>query len=147
MSKKAYKLPRANVRPVVDFADDPGKTQQQFKDECDINFIVNRFLRGDDISHYHRAVMDGGVEQIVPENFDYTQASEIINQTNYLFAQLPAQDRDLFQNDPQNFIDYMENPEQIEDSYKRGYRIRKSSPPQNPNGSNLPAGDPSTPKP
>lgn len=132
MATKKLRYVRATVSPEINFDDDPGVTQQQFINDCDINQIVNKFLRGDDISHYQRAVIYGDQENVVPENFDYALASDIINQANWQFAQLPAQDRDYFQNDPQNFIDYMENPNQFDDSIRRGYRIKREPPQNNP---------------
>jgi len=141
MATKKLRYVRATVSPEINFADDPGVTQQQFVNDCDINQIVNKFLRGDDISHYQRAVIYGDQENLVPENFDYELASDIINQANWQFAQLPAQDRDYFQNDHKNFIDYMENADQYEDSIRRGYRIKRPAPPQAPTAP--PAAEPS----
>lgn len=128
------------VRVVVPWAhpdwEDDGRTQTQFKDEVDINNIVARYLRGDDISRYQRAAHYHGED--FPTSMDLTEAMNITIKAQQAFADLPADDRDFFGNDPINFIKYMESPEHVEDSIKRGYRVKKDK------GGNPPASDGAT---
>ena len=87
--------------------EDPSLTQQQFKEESDINTIVARF----------------GITGIMPENFgmpsssdftetvsDYHTALNMVRQADEDFMLLPANVRERFRNDPQNLMDFVENP-------------------------------------
>lgn len=106
-------------RVITAFQDD-GMTQQHFKDECDINNLIAKYIRGDDMSRYQRTAQYLGED--FPTSMSLTDAENIIRKADNAFYALPAQDRDFFENDPNNFITYMEKPEFIEDSIKRGYR-------------------------
>lgn len=83
---------------------DDDMTQQQFKDECDINVIVANF----------------GITGLAPqltqmptygdytnEITDYQTAQNVIAQANQAFGELPSKIRERFQNDPQKLMEYM----------------------------------------
>ena len=79
-----------------------GRTQQQFKTECDINEIVRRFGLGYEIPE--------GVK--IPQYGDFTglnsfhEALNAIADARENFELLPAHLRDRFQNDPGRFVDF-----------------------------------------
>lgn len=87
--------------------EDPSLAQQQFKEESDINTIVARF----------------GISGIMPENFgmpasadftnaitSYHEALNMVRMADEEFQSLPAYLRERFANDPQNLMDFVENP-------------------------------------
>ncbi|WNK12560.1 MAG: internal scaffolding protein [Microvirus sp.] len=90
---------------------DPGMTRQEFAEECDINTIMARYEAGGAVSHVNRAE---------PTFLDTTlypglQASmDAYRQAALSFAALPAKVRREFDNDPQQFVDFAVNPDNVE---------------------------------
>lgn len=85
----------------------PGKAQQQFKEECDINTIVDRFLAA------------GEMPQSIPfpnqdefmETFDFQTSMNVLRKAEESFMEIPAKTRARFDNNPQKFMEFMHNPE------------------------------------
>ena len=96
--------------------EDATLTQQQFKDECDINNIMEKF----------------GMTGLIPQNpltasygdfsgvNDYHTALNAIIAAEEQFDALPATLRARFDNDPANLIDFMENPDNRSEAEKLG---------------------------
>lgn len=90
--------------------------QQQFRDECDINTILDRF----------------GVTGMVPTNVRQPLAVDFIEATDYQsalnalmeaeesFMEMPAKIRAEFDNDPGKFIDFFEREENRERAIELG---------------------------
>lgn len=81
---------------------DPSRTQQNFKEECDINTIVERFgLTGH---------MPDNIR--VPEFGDFTGVSDyhsmvnVVREAGESFMELPANIRDRFKNDPGEYVNF-----------------------------------------
>lgn len=88
------------------------KTQQQFKDECDINRIVKQFA-GNGI-----LPIGNPATPLDPDTFygitDFQSAQNAVRRGKEAFAALPSNIRSQFQNDPQLFVDFVLNPDNIE---------------------------------
>lgn len=80
----------------------PGKTKQEFKDECDINNIIRRFVKDGFLRHMAR-----GVPQFmdVSDLPDFRTAVDQVRATEEFFGKLPAKLRAKFGNDPARFLD------------------------------------------
>lgn len=91
---------KATRRPVV--VTGPGKTRQEFKDECDINNIVRRYARDQFVSHVNKGV-PAFVD--VSEVGDFRAAIDQVRSATEFFGKLPAKVRAKFSNDPARFID------------------------------------------
>lgn len=97
--------------------DDPElATKQCFRDECDINNIVNRFTKA-------------GVLPPAPINGVYGDFSEIgsyqealmkVQQVDDMFDALPAKLRSRFDNNPALFLDFIDNPDNHDELVKLG---------------------------
>lgn len=82
--------------------EDSSRTQQHFRDECDINVLVARFART-------------GVPEAPPappmsvfdDVFDYQSAMQTIIDARASFAGLPSKLRARFQNDPAQFLNFV----------------------------------------
>lgn len=84
----------------------PGRTKQSFKDECDINKIMARFVRTgvlDFVSKYSPQYGD-------VTGADFAEAMNIVAQSRSMFAALPASIRSRFDNSPEKFLSFMEDP-------------------------------------
>lgn len=87
-------------RPVVICG--PGRTKQEFKEECDVNNIVRRHTRDGFLSHVAKGVprfLD------VSEVGDFRTAVDQVRAATEFFEGLPAKLRARFGNDPVKFID------------------------------------------
>lgn len=89
------------LRVPVELADAPEKalTQQQFKDECDINRIVQNAMRGIPPRFMARGTPQYGDFSRVST---LTEAYQVIEQAEEAFMDLPAQLRLELGNDPRN---------------------------------------------
>lgn len=83
--------------------EDLSLTQQHMAEECDINYIVERFgVTGQ--------LPEGPVYTPTYGDFtgigDYRQALDAVSQANDAFMSLPANIRERFDNDPALFVDF-----------------------------------------
>lgn len=93
-------------KPTINFVDDPGLTQQHFKDECDINNILDRYAQTGIVPERHGAFYGD-----FSEGLEYREALDRLQSTQEQFNALPARTRDFFQNNPAAFLDFVSNPE------------------------------------
>ena len=86
----------------------PSLTQQQFKDECDINKIMDRYLRTGVLS-------DPLQNRGTPKYGDYADIGDYMDhmnkvvEANEMFEALPASIRKRFNNNPGELIDFVMN--------------------------------------
>lgn len=109
-SSKSETAPTKRNRVQVFFDPDEGRTQQQFKDECDINNIMARYQVTGVVDHV--AKYEGQYGEI-PE-IDYHQAMSVIADANSMFEELPSTVRDHFGNDPAKFLAFCEDEANID---------------------------------
>ncbi len=91
-------------------------TKQSFKDECDINKIMDKFQRAGVINHYAAHAPTYGDASSV----DYLDALLVISQANEMFADLPSSVRKRFNNNPEEFLEFAQNPDNLEECRKMG---------------------------
>ncbi len=84
-------------------------TKQSFKDECDINKIMEKFQKTGLISHY---AAHGPTYQDIPA-VDYLDAQYIIAEANSQFEELPSSIRKRFENDPSKFLDFVQDKKNL----------------------------------
>ena len=92
-----------------DFA--PSMTRQEFADECDINTIMSRYEQAGAISHVNRAMPVYMDVTAVP---DLRGALDAMREATLAFQSLPAVVRREFDNDPQKFVDFAQDPANLE---------------------------------
>ena len=86
----------------------PSLTQQQFKDECDINKIMDRYLRTGVLS-------DPLQNRGIPKYGDYADIGDYMDhmnkvvEANEMFESLPASIRKRFNNNPGELIEFVMN--------------------------------------
>lgn len=93
-----------------------GMTQQQFKDECDINTIVERFGLTGELPETNNLPVSG----------DFTEAKSFeesmlqIRKANEAFMEFPAHIRAEFNNDPGRMIAFLEDEDNRDKALKMG---------------------------
>jgi len=93
------------------------RTQQSFKDECNINNIMAKYERSGIIDHVSQYQGQYGNFIGYP---DYQEAMTAISQANQMFATLPASIRDRFRNDPEAFLNFAQDPDNIDELRELG---------------------------
>lgn len=83
------------------------KTQQQFKEQCDINRIIRDYARG--------VVPIGSPREPLPADqfyplTNFQEAQNKVRKGLEAFATVPSNIRAQFNNDPGAFIDFVSNP-------------------------------------
>lgn len=95
---------------------DPSLAQQSFKDDADINVLLERFKV--------TGVMPQGVRVPTYGDFsgvqDYRSAMEAIRRAENAFMDMPAHVRSRFQNDPQKFMEFFSDPKNRDEAVKLG---------------------------
>jgi len=106
--------------PAISFKGGVSRTQQQFKEEADVNFIVNRAKKTGLLTDPRRPGTREpkfGDFTLVP-NFHQQQAQ--IAQATQEFERLPALIRERFKNDVGTFMEFIGDPENVEEAVKLG---------------------------
>lgn len=102
----------------------PSKTQAQFKDETNINTIVERF----GATGEKPPTMTFPTEQDFTEAFDFQTSMNQIVRARESFMELPAKARARFQNDPQRFMEFIHDPENQQEAVKLGLMVKRPEP-------------------
>lgn len=82
-----------------------GMTKQNFKDECDITKIIDRFSRTGVLEH----VRSQAAEYMDAPEIDFQTAQNIVAQGKSMFESLPSKIRNRFENDPGKFLSFMQD--------------------------------------
>ncbi len=123
----------------------PGRTKQSMSQECDINFIMNRWKRTGELPP----------DQVHPPTYgdfsnvgDYMQAQNSILEADRAFEALPSWVRERFQNSPHELISFLEDPNNQDEAEKLGLTNPPASEPQetpDPNPDPSPDSGPESP--
>lgn len=100
-------------------ANDPGVTKQSFKDECDIEKILERGSKTGFYPVMHSQPMYGDVSQVS----DYQAALDIVTTAQAQFASLDAKVRKRFDNDPSKFLSFMADADNIDEMVSLGLAV------------------------
>lgn len=103
--------------------DDPSLTQQQFKEEADINTIVDRFLKSGVLPTAVNMPQYVDYEGV----FDFQSAMNVVRKADENFMRLDAKVRARFNNSPQAFLEFFANPENAEEAVRLGLAIPKAT--------------------
>lgn len=98
------------------FCEGETRTKQSFREECDINRIMARYLRS--------GVLPPGVGVGRYGDFsavtDFHEAQQIIKEAEAQFASMPAKVRDRFKNDPGVFLAFVGDPANAKEARELG---------------------------
>jgi len=117
--------------------EDATRTQQHFKDETDINNILRQFNITGQLP----------TKAISPRYGDFTGIGDYHSALNQViaaegeFMTLPAQLRARFDNDPQELIEFLNNPENKDEAIKLGLVNKPEASAQNVESTSEKAGD------
>lgn len=90
--------------------------KQSFKDECDINLIMRRFIKTGVITHVNNFSPQYGE---VPSQ-TYHEAMEIVRHANEMFSEVPAAVRKKFGNSAEAFLEFVSDEKNVDELRKLG---------------------------
>lgn len=103
--------------------DDPSLTQQQFKEESDINTIVDRFMKTgylpDPVSMPQYVDYEGV--------FDFQSAMNVVRQADENFMRMDAKVRARFHNSPQEFLEFFADPANSDEAVRLGLAVPQAT--------------------
>lgn len=104
---------------------EPTMTQQHEADAADINLIVRKVENGSILNHVNRLQPQfADVSDIV----GYQDALEIVNAANSAFMSLDAHVRARFSNDPRKMVDFLTDPNNMEEAVRLGLAEARQEP-------------------
>ncbi len=103
-TRHSFYVPHARVQR---FFPNPTMAKQSFKAECDINTIMKKYEKTGLIEHLVRY---RGQYADVASATDYQEALNTIMEASEMFHTLPSRVREKFNNNPQDFLAFTEDP-------------------------------------
>lgn len=100
----------------------PSRTQQHFAEEVDINTIVKRFGLTGELPKDVPMVLQGDFTNVV----DFQSAMDMVVQARESFDAQPASVRARFDNDPQKFLSFVSDRDNLDEAIKLGL-VREES--------------------
>jgi len=101
--------------PGIEFTEET-MTQQHFKDECDINRIIERFTKTGTMPQ----IVAGFEFADVSDVPSYQEALDFLNAAQEQFMELPAKIRKEFDNDPGNLLRFLDDTNNYERAVELG---------------------------
>lgn len=99
-------------------------TRQAHKDETDINFVLAQYKKSGIAAHLNKYQGQYGEFH----DMDYHAAMQLVRDADEMFLSVPAEIRKRFGNDPQEFVDFVTNPDNV-DELRRLKLLPKEQPP------------------
>lgn len=114
-------------------------TQQEFKDECDINVIMRRYARSGQLPQLNLQGVYGDFSEVP----DYMEALNTVLHAQESFSDLPSELRERFNHNPGALLQFLGNPSNREEAIKLGLvNAPSATPPAPPQRSDPPTNDP-----
>lgn len=109
------KLTKKHKRVQLKF-NQPSLTKQEYKQETDINFIINRFKQTGELPPVTRPPLYADVSNIP----DFHAMHEKVRLAQESFNALPADLRAKFHNDPHEMLEWAKDPKNYENAVNTG---------------------------
>ncbi|UOK21014.1 internal scaffolding protein [Chifec microvirus UA13_19] len=132
-----YTMSQLGARPRVRCDPDSSLTQQEFKDECDINTIMRRYVHTGRMPALLTNAQYGDFSE-VPE---YMEALNQVLNAQHLFGKLPSNLRDRFGHDPGKLLQFLSDKNNKDEAIALGL-IPTPPPTQNTPGPNTAPANP-----
>lgn len=101
----------------------PTRTKQSFGPECDINNIMAKFAQTGLIDHVNE--FQGRYEDFTDVPTDYHAAVNQVFEAEAMFMTIPAKLRARFNNDPGEFLAFVEDPNNTDELVELGLATRR----------------------
>lgn len=127
---------KINIRPngskkVTTTFEKPSKTDQSWKEDCDVNNIIRKFLKTGTITHVNNKKSAYADVSEIP---DLLEAVLQIKDAQDIFDGLPSDIRKRFNNSPLDMVDFLQNEKNRDEAIELGL-INPGAGPKDPPGS------------
>nr|QJB19425.1 MAG: internal scaffolding protein [Microvirus sp.] len=109
----------------LDCSDSPSRTQQHFRDETDINVMVQRFQR---TGIPEAPPVFPGVQDFT-EVHDFRSAMQAVVDADRAFAAMPSSIRERFMNDPARLLDFISDNANYDEAVRLGIVVSRETSP------------------
>lgn len=116
---------RERNRVVIDCSGDETLTKQEFLEEADINIMVKRFRAGLPVPEPPARALYGDFSHAG----DFQAAQQSLKKAEAEFAALPSDVRSRFQNDPQQLLEFCDDPANADEGVELGLFKAPAMPP------------------
>lgn len=127
MTKEIYSIFALPRYPGITF-EGVSRTQQHFKDDCDVNIIIDRFMK----TGVAPQIAEGFHYSDVSEVGDFRQQMEAVRHGQETFESLPSQVREQFKNDAAAFFEFVSDPDNLSALQDMGLAPKSSAEPVQP---------------
>lgn len=107
------------------YASEASATKQEFKDECDINSIMRRYITQGVLPTNVKVGRYGDFSGVG----DYRECLETLETARSQFMALPSDVRKRFGNDPAAFLSFVSDKANLEEARKLGLLREEAAPP------------------
>lgn len=142
MAKKVTRKGRERIRVSFSCKGSKIRTKQSFREECDINHIMARWIRTGVLDHL---AANPPIFGNFDHGMDYQSACNQVIEADRAFDALPSSIRDRFHNDPAELIDFMDDPDNHAESQELGLRRKPTDPAPPPTADPGPRAQPPVP--
>lgn len=115
---------------------DKTRTQQQFKDSCNINKLFAKYLETGEMPQVINGLSYGDFTGI----FDFATAMNAVRRGQEVFMELPARIKNKFDNDPQKLLTWLADKDNFDEACKLGLLEKRK--PANDTGTPTPSAGP-----
>lgn len=123
MKTAKFRMPYSHKR-VAFVQTQPSMTKQNHKDECDINFILKRYIKTGVLEHANTFAGEYGDFAAI----NFQDAMNTVIESQNMFMTLPAVIRKRFDNDPHQFITYATDEKNRAEMEQLGLAIPRAAP-------------------
>ena len=109
-------MTRKVPRQQIFFDPEKGMTRQEFANECEINNIMAKYQRTGLLDHINNHAPEYGDYDAV----DFQTAMDTIKTGEAMFAELPSKARKYFNNNPAEFMEFVNDPDNVEKLHELG---------------------------
>ena len=103
--------------------EEPSLTKKSFANECDINKILKKYQKTGAIDHLNKNEVSYGFAT----SDDFTASMEIVQRGQTMFEELPSSIRTKFENDPAQFLDFVQDENNLEEMQELGLANKTTS--------------------
>lgn len=114
-------------RVAVDLSSENPKTEQHHRDHVSTQFIMNKAAKTGMMQHVRQ---EAPTYSELPPRMHYQDAMNLIAAARSTFESIPAITREKFDNDPAQFLDFINNPENREQMLEMGFTDDHLPPPE-----------------
>ena len=114
---KLIEIRENGSKRVVTINEEPSKTDQSFAKQVNINNIMARYIKTGQLTHLRN---QQGVYADMSEIKDLATAVQQVEKAQQGFLALPSNLRNRFENDPIKFIEFIQDPKNLNECYELG---------------------------